>query len=67
MAALVRSWGLSSPKARVELAKKAASKITYAQQRNAKARKSHWKRTLQRLKLLGVDLSELKRCEWDMT
>jgi ribosomal 50S subunit-associated protein YjgA (DUF615 family) len=67
MAALVRSWGLSSPKARGELQQKAATKITYAQQRNAEARKSHRKRTLEKLRQLGINLSDLKRCEWNTT
>jgi ribosomal 50S subunit-associated protein YjgA (DUF615 family) len=67
MAALVRSWGLSSPKARSELLQKAATKITYAQQRNAEACKSHTKRTLEKLRQLGISLSDLERCEWDTT
>jgi hypothetical protein len=67
MAALVRSWGLSSPKAKGELLQKAATKIRYTQRRKAQARKSHWKRTLEKLSQLGITLSELKRCEWDST
>jgi hypothetical protein len=67
MAALVRSWGLSSPKAKRELLQKAAAKIKYAQRRKAQARKSHWKRALEKLRQLGITLSELKRCEWDST
>ena len=67
MAALVRSWRLSSPKARGELQQKAATKITYAQRRNAEARNGHRKRTLEKLRQLGINLPDLKRCEWDTT
>ena len=67
MAALVRSWGLSSQKARRELLQKAATKIRYNQRRNAQARKSHWKQALEKLRHLGITLSELKRCTWDTT
>jgi hypothetical protein len=67
MAALVSSWGLSSPKAKVELLQKAAAKIKYAQRRNAQARKSHLKRALEKLRRLGITLSDLSRCSWDTT
>jgi ribosomal 50S subunit-associated protein YjgA (DUF615 family) len=46
---------------------KAAKKIKYAQHRNAQSRKSHWKRTLEKLRQLGITLSELKQCKWDTT
>jgi hypothetical protein len=67
MAALVRSLELSSPKARGELLQKATAKIRYVQHRKAQARKSHWKRALEKLRQLGITLSELKRCTWDTT
>ncbi len=67
MATLVRSWGLSLPKVRGELLQKAAEKIRYVQHRKAQARKSHWKRALEKLRQLGITLSELKRCKWDTT
>jgi hypothetical protein len=67
MSALVRSWGLSSPTDRGKLLKKAAAKVRYAQRRNAEARKSHWKRALEKLTQLGITLSQLNRCEWDTT
>jgi hypothetical protein len=49
MAALVRSWGLSSHRSKERLMAKSARKIAWAQRRNARARKSHEKRTRQRL------------------
>jgi hypothetical protein len=67
MAALVRSWGISEPKDVERQLAKAAAKIRYAQRRNAQARKSHTKTTLQKLKTLGIDLARLKRCQWDET
>ena len=67
MAALVRSWWISEPKAVEKLLGKAASKIRYAQRRNAQARKSHTKTTVKELEQLGIDLTTLKRCDWDET
>jgi hypothetical protein len=67
LAALVRSWWLSSAPATERLLAKAATKITWAQRRNAQARKSHAKRTRRKLRDLGIKLTELKRCRWDAT
>ena len=67
VAALVRCWGLSSRQSREKLLATAARKITWAQRRNARARKSHVKPTRQRLRELGIKLTELKRCQWDTT
>jgi ribosomal 50S subunit-associated protein YjgA (DUF615 family) len=44
---------------------KTARQITTKQTRNAKARKSHTKRTLAKLRELGIKLTELPRCSWD--
>jgi hypothetical protein len=43
---------------------KAVRKITWAQRRNAQARKSHTKRTRRRLRKRGIKLTELPRCRW---
>jgi len=67
MAAVVRSWGLSSPQAQEKLLERAARKITWWQSRNAAARKGHTERTRQKLRALGIKLSGLKRCLWNST
>ena len=67
LAALVRCWGLSSRRLKEKLRAKAARKITWAQRRNAQARKSHTKTTRKKLRELGIKLTELKRCRWDTT
>jgi hypothetical protein len=41
----------------------AASLITRQQQRNAKARRAHHRRTRKKLKQLGIDLRKLRRCK----
>jgi hypothetical protein len=43
----------------------AASQIAYYQQRNAAARRSHTKTTLQKLHQQGVYVTELPRCKWE--
>jgi hypothetical protein len=67
VAALVRSWGLSSPRAKEKLLARAAKKIAWHQRRNAVAHKSHIKWTRKKLRALGIKFSELKRCQWDST
>jgi len=67
MAALVRCWGLTSRRSKEQVLEKAAKKITWAQRRNAAARRSHVKRTRRRLRELGIRLTEAKRCTWDST
>ena len=42
-----------------------AYQITYRQERNVAARKSHIKRTRRKLRALGIKLTETKRCSWD--
>ena len=67
MAALVRSWGLTSRRSKEQVLEKAAKKITWAQRRNAAARKSHVKRTRRMLRELGIKLTGQERCRWDST
>jgi len=44
-----------------------AEKIRENQRRNAEARKSHTKRTIKRLHMLGIKLTETPRCRWGAT
>ena len=67
MAALVRSWWITDPDQIERLLERTASKIRYAQRRNAQARESHTKTTIKKLEDLGIDVSKLKRCGWDAT
>jgi hypothetical protein len=48
-----------------KLLERTAEKISYQQQQNAKARKSHTKRTRRQLRKLGIRLTTLSRCSWD--
>ena len=65
MSALLRSWWLNEQPASDRLIDKTAEKIAGTQRRNAQARKSHTKKTLYRLRKLGIKLAALKRCQWD--
>jgi hypothetical protein len=65
MAVLIRSWWLEERAASDRLIEKTAKKIARKQTDNAKARKSHTKRTNARLQELGITVSELPRCRWD--
>ena len=40
-----------------------ADNITLQQQRNAKARRSHRKKTREKLRRLGIDFRKLRRCK----
>jgi hypothetical protein len=62
-AAVVRSWSLGRTAAQVQFAA-AATQITYYQQRNATARRSHTKTTVRKLHALNIKLSDLPRCRW---
>jgi hypothetical protein len=66
-AALIRSWWVNDQPASDRLLEKTAAKITYKQQRNAQARKSHTKATKRKLRKLGIRLTELPRCTWGRT
>ena len=65
MAVLIRSWWLEERAASDRLIEKTAEKIAKKQNDNAKARKSHTKRTNARLQKLGITVSELPGCRWD--
>jgi hypothetical protein len=61
--ALLPSWwrtGRASP----ALIQHAANVSQHWQQRNAAARKSHHKRTLKKLRKIGITLKNLVRCQW---
>ena len=62
--ALVRSRPLGVRAARLMI-EAAAAQIAYYQQRNAAARRSHTKTTLQKLHNQGVYVSDLPRCKWE--
>jgi hypothetical protein len=59
----VRSWWLNG-QASAELFKAAARVIQHWQKRIAMARKSHTKRTLKKLRKIGIYLKDLIRCNW---
>jgi hypothetical protein len=61
--ALVQSWWLSHTAAG-QLIERAARIIRDTQARKARSRKSHRKRTLRKLREIGVTISHLPRCEW---
>jgi ribosomal 50S subunit-associated protein YjgA (DUF615 family) len=64
--ALVQSWWLNG-RASPKLIEHIAECIHDTQQDNAKARKSHIKRTRRKLRQIGIKLTQLKRCCWDST
>ena len=62
----MRSWWLNG-RASSALIEHIAQGIQATQQDNAKARKSHIKRTRRKLRETGIKLTQLKRCCWDYT
>lgn len=64
MASLVETWFLPVEATQVIL-EKAAWKLAYYQRRNAQARKSHTKTRSRKLAEMGIDMSTIKRCQWD--
>ncbi len=50
------------PPARVVIYRQAAERIAYYQDRNRRARQSHTKRTLRRLRELGIEADQLNSC-----
>ncbi len=62
----MQSWWLNG-RASAKLIEHTAKCIQTTQQDNAKARKSHIKRTRRRLREIGIKLTQLKRCCWDST
>jgi len=63
VSALIRSWSLSRRASR-RLIEKTARRIRYSQQRKAAARKSHYRRTLRKLREIGINIKNLIRCKW---
>ena len=62
--ALVRSRPLGTRAVRLMI-EAAAKTIEYYQNRNAAARRSHTKTTLQKLHMRGVYVTDLPRCRWE--
>ena len=62
-AALVEGFGLGQAAAQ-RLAERAARSIEHAQGQNAKARESHWRSAVARLKAAGIQMSQIIRCKW---
>ena len=50
------------PQTRQRYYQRVAEKIEYYQYRNQQARKYHWKKTLERLRKLGINVKKLKSC-----
>ena len=67
VAALIQSWWDNDQPASDRLLEKTAAKITYQQQRNAQARKSHTKATRRKLHELSIRLTDVPRCSWGRT
>ena len=64
----VNTWLAAQPlarSARAEAYRKCAQRIAYYQRRNQQARKSHTKKTLQRLQKLRLDPRQLRSCSLD--
>ena len=66
VSALVQSWWLKG-RASAALLDRTAANIEYHQQRNAMAKKSHARKTKQKLRKIGIKVSKIKRCMWDST
>jgi isoaspartyl peptidase/L-asparaginase-like protein (Ntn-hydrolase superfamily) len=62
--ALIQALRLPVAAAKAVL-EKAARIIQYHQKRNAQARKSHTKTRNKKLAAMGIDMSTIKRCNWD--
>jgi hypothetical protein len=62
----VRSLWLKG-KGVAELFEQTAEELTWTQQRNAQAKKSHAKATKRRLRQLGIMLTQIPRCNWSTT
>jgi len=64
VAGLIESWWLNG-RVSARLLERLAEKIQDTQRQNAKARRSHEKRTRRRLRQLGIKLTQIERCWWD--
>ena len=62
----MQSWWLNG-RASPTLIKHIAERIQTTQQDNAKARKSHIKRTRRKLRQMGIKLTQTIQCYWDST
>jgi len=63
--AMIQSWWLP-PKAAKELINNTAYRIEYYQKRNRQARQSHTKTRIRKLQELGVQLTQTRRCQWEL-
>jgi len=64
VAGLIESFWLNG-RVSARLLNKLAGKIQATQKQNAKARRSHEKRTRRKLRRLGIKLTRMERCRWD--
>jgi len=64
VAGLIESWWLNG-RVSARLLEKLAEKIQDTQQKNAKSRRSHEKRTRRKLRQLGIKLTCTERCRGD--
>ena len=64
VAGLIESFWLNG-RVSARLLEKLAEKIQATQKQNAKARRSHEKRTRRKLRRLGIKLTRIERCRWD--
>lgn len=62
--AAVQSWSLDE-QTTADLFERTAEKIRYHQNRNARARRSHTKTKINKLKQVGIDPTALKNCKDD--
>lgn len=62
--ALIQALSLPPAAGKIVI-EKAARIIRYHQKRNAQARESHTKTRNRKLEALGIDMSTIKRCNWD--
>ena len=62
--AFIQSWWLDG-QGRKKLLERAANKIAKDQRRIARARKSHTKKTRQKLRRLGIRLTKVPKCKWN--
>ena len=66
LGALIPCWWLDQ-RPSAKLLVRTAEEIRQNQHKNAEARQSHIKRTRERLRELGIKLTEIPRCRWGAT
>lgn len=64
--AIVQSWWMT-PADGERLINRTAYRLKYYQRRNAQARKCHTRTRIAKLQSLGIDVTNMKKCEWDDT